>query len=490
MASLPVDVMVLVGQSNAVVASQPYLSENINGITYVNKSLFALACIEAGIDLGLGSAGIQPVAYDGSDYGKGYSQGTMFAGTSFLPQSYGNTNPTWYTFNNSNDLTQGVTYAYLEVLFAQYMTYVAVPNLTNNGYSVRNVALLSMHNESDVSNGNMSTDAGISDWQQGKFAQRQDVANSFGVSASKVRMSFLWVPFNQPIGGGSAQSQQSSNQPGWQSGGFEDASYTSLNWGIEMYRLHIAEQSLINNPNDVMSLAGNFGDASMTGDGGGGYNTQPFNPNSSGSAGSVVNGGYHFLLPNPLVFPNAKNNDFQAPGPQANFITRLAHHIANVFAGDAQPGSPVSANGGHMDVGPTAVSATLVADGTRKNVIVSFTMDNLAPSFMQLGSYAGLGTGWTVQSGGSYNQDYAVSAKIINNYQIQLGFANPIPSGLPLFYEGIGDGNIAFADNYNHIMFPSSNPGWTKWNGQGAAIYDSQGMPILVSPIGISINGS
>ena len=201
-----------------------------------------------------------------------------------------------------------------------------------------------------------------------------------------------------------------------------------------------------------------------------------------GAGGTTgVNGDQHYL-----IYTNGATNDFQSGSSQADYVTRLANSISNMLASDAKPGSIVVANGGHMDAGPGAQSAVLLNDGTQEHVVVTFGMDGTAPSFSSLSNLASLGAGWTVGTAVS-NPDYSIGAQIISSNQIELTFAAPVPSGNNLYYEGIGDGHITFIDYWDHAGNPGASPGYTEWNGEGAAIYDSKGMPIQVSAFGLGI---
>lgn len=460
---LPVDVVVMVGQSNAQIAVSQSFYETINGSNYWG-TLLELSCVEAGLNLGIT---VMPVGKAGDQNTS--ASGTTFAGTPLLNHSQNYNGPTWYTYNNIQDDSQGVTYGILEVYFAQYMDSWVKNNLTQKSLHANRVALLSMHNEKDEFDSYQNDTYGRQDWMQAKRLQRQDVANSFGLPTSSVPLTFWWVPYNLSIQGGADQATAYKNAANEQSGGANAIGYTP-----EQYNLHASMQAVIGNPQENMFWAGNFGDASMRGDG------------STGTTG--VNGDQHYL-----TSTADGPSDFQPGGVSASFVKRLANHISNLFAADAQPGSLV-ANQGHMDRGPTAASAALVPDGTKTHVVVSFNMDSLAPNFSSLGS----GIGWSINNPGTIDRppapqafNYAVGANAVSGTtnQIELTFANPIISGLRIYYEGLGDGHIAYTDYYDSYTKPY-NPGYTEANGQGSAVYDSQGMPILVSPFGLVISGS
>lgn len=487
-----INLLVLTGQSNAALVGSPEtlnstgtlvpvetLTDTIDGATWTGTAL-QLACVEAGYELGLGPGGIVPVFNVGTLSDDTVTEnGSAFGGTSLIPNP-NDSNPSWYDFVDGNS-EDGITPGTLEDSMNAYLQGID-SWLTLNGYVVNQVAAINMQNESDESNPNVVTEAGLTDWEDAVLARRADIAADFGQSASNVPMALFWVPYNDSIGGGAAQSEESGNTYGYQSGGENWLQANTYSTYGATYNLHAAEEALVGTV-DNMTWAGNYGDASM-----------------AGGSDTYVNGDGHFVLDSfvgTITVQGTEDgngdsvpSDFTAGGTQADFITRLANSIANMFQSQAQPGSQFADDGDHADMGPIAQSASFVGGN---DVLITFSMDPTpgAGGFDTLGGLASLGSGWTLNNGSDPAQvdNFATSATIVDDDQIMVTFSNPVNTSDLLFYEGIGDGHITFIDYWDHILNPSENPGYTEWNGQGAAIYDSLGVPIQVSAFGLSLDG-
>ncbi len=482
---LAIDLVIVTGQSNAGIAVTNEITESINGVD-ITGSVFALSALKASQNLGLGNGGVLVLASSPENY---TSEGSIYGDTALLPGST-SSNPTWYAYVN-NKPSQGVVASNLENLFAQWCRDNAA-NFVNAGIAIKHIDIVSMHNENDDTNlgiGNSQTN--LTDWEIAKLDQMADVASAFHMPAGSVTMSFVWVPSNYATAGGGQISVQFGNDANTQSGGQNEyiEPYTSY-YAYAQYNLQAAQWAMAGDPTHThMYIAGQYGDASMRGDG------------NSGDSGTY--GNLHFYLPatcssQPFCAgtPADTPNDFQPGGQAASFVTRLSNHISNIFAADAVTGSVVARNGYHMDSGPVATGAALVNDGTREHIIVTFAMDPLAPTFGPLdGATKGhgdgnLGAGWSVASQGAPNQIYATQATVIQPNEVELTLSSPVPNSSNdlLYYMGIWDGHIVYTDYYDHIVSPGTNPGYTEANGEKDAVYDSLGMPILVSALGIKIS--
>ena len=167
--------------------------------------------------------------------------------------------------------------------FAQWCR-ASYANLTGSGTVINHIALISMHDETDESNKSFENQTVLTDWEIAKYAQRNDVSNAFYKNSSSVPMSFFWVPGNISTPGGIGQNVQYGNAYNTESGGYNlyNSAYIPY-FGYVEYNLHFAQYALASNPQDVMYIAGNYGDASMRGNG------------LSGDSGT--NGNIHYYLP-------------------------------------------------------------------------------------------------------------------------------------------------------------------------------------------------
>ena len=153
---------------------------------------------------------------------------------------------------------------------------------------------------------------------------------------------------------------------------------------------------------------------------------------------------------------------------------RLAPSLANQLWQYAEPGSPAARAHGTLPArGPQAVTATLIAP-TR--IDVALTTANLKT----LSAPAAHGAGWTIASGTQATQPTTVT---IRGRILSLTFNQPLPPGAPLrvFY-GWETGRIYLTKQPPQ----ASNPA-VETPGQGAAVYDSNGLPIWAPPGGLAV---
>lgn len=518
---IPIDIVVLQGQSNAQLIGHAPLREDIFGSPQIG-SVLQLACQKASIALGLDPSHILGV----SQVGFVNYYGSVFAGTSTLPSSYFGDGSSWFNYVDNNDQSKGITTGNYDSRFQTYVSYVA-NTLTSQGYIFNQVAIIEAHNESDEGvKAVADNNPGLNNWINGRVADLSNVANAFGKDYNSVSLMFWWVPYNLPYDGTDAvqaSASGNSNKPNTQSGAVQTFYHLDkdIALGATAYQLHYAEQLLVaNNPN--ISFAGNFSDVSMRGLGPRAYDSPNsslyFSPNayndtkSDGSTqyDTVVNGDQHYWLERdqdpsniyaaqpclPGTSCSSPGNDFQPGNGVASFVTRLANRIENLFSSEARSGSDYLVNqGGHADEGPIARSA-IKNDDT--HVTVTFKMDPNAPALQsQLSLLASYGAGWVISNGYDAADSiiYAVQAQIVGSYpnnQVMLTFSNTITPGLKLFHDGIGDGQVTLIDYYDHVTYDEgmgpNSPGFTKWDGRGSSIYDSAGMPITVSAFGLSID--
>lgn len=276
------------------------------------------------------------------------------------------------------------------------------------------VVVIDAQNENDELNPNVVTQAGLTDWEDAVLARRTDIATDLGQSPSSVPMALLWVPSNQQIEGGAAQSEETGNAYGYQSGGEEwlqDNGFTNSQGTFgpmpgATYNLHAAEQALEDGSADNIISAGNYGDSSMAAFGLDANNNPIY-----------VNGNQHFLVYGTEdANGNSVPSDFMAGGTQANFITRLADSIVTML-------------GGTVDMGPIAQSASFVGDN---DVLVTFNMGSGTDSFDALSGLASLASGWTLNNSGDPAQidNFATSASIVDDNQILISFSNSINTSI------------------------------------------------------------
>ncbi|CAH2605544.1 conserved protein of unknown function (plasmid) [Rhodovastum atsumiense] len=153
-------------------------------------------------------------------------------------------------------------------------------------------------------------------------------------------------------------------------------------------------------------------------------------------------------------------------------VDRLARSIADTFADQARPGSPVALAGGHIDaLGPEARRAMPVP-GNADQILVEVVHD-AATGFDPLSGAASEGTGWSIRSADTSMP--ASAAKIVDPSHILLTFPEPVPSGANLYY----------AWGYGRLVPTGAPPQWT--SGHGNAIYDNNGLPIWTPASGIPI---
>ncbi len=154
---------------------------------------------------------------------------------------------------------------------------------------------------------------------------------------------------------------------------------------------------------------------------------------------------------------------------QSQAIGRLARSIADLSAPFAEPGSPV-AGGPLDDAGPAVASATNVP-GQPDQVDVRLALAPGSDALQALSEAAAMGAGWSARHGGTTLA--ATSAELLpGGTTLRLTFAASVPTdgSMELFY-GAGSGRIAVGGG----------------PGQGAAVYDDQGLPLQGTPEGVSI---
>lgn len=474
------DLVVLTGQSNAgVIGTDPLITIQLGTMTYSYTAL-DIACAQAESELGLSGSGtmVEAVCESGTLAGETVTdaQGTVFGNSSLIPNPTDGT-PSWFNFVNG-DVTQGITQGTLEDDMNAYLQNQYAETFNQNDTIVNKVVVIDAQNENDELNPNVVTQAGLTDWEDAVLVRRADIATDLHQSPSAVPMALLWVPSNQQIAGGAAQSEESGNAYGYQSGGEEylqdngfpnpEGPGTIAPMPGATYNLHAAEQALEAGTVDEIFSAGNYGDASMAG-----YGT--ISVDGTQEPG-YINGNLHFLL-NGTDDGNGSLvlSDFMPGGTQADIVDRLTNSIINLLGGTA-------------DTGPLAQWATVSGDN---EITVAFSMYAGANTFDTLSGLASLASGWTLNNSSNPAQidNFATSAEVVNGNSVDIFFSDSINTSDLLFYEGLGDGHITFIDYWDHILDPDENMGYTEWNGQGAAIYDSNGIPIQVSAFGLQLNG-
>jgi hypothetical protein len=154
-------------------------------------------------------------------------------------------------------------------------------------------------------------------------------------------------------------------------------------------------------------------------------------------------------------------------GDAAQTVARAARAIAEAFAAQAKPGSPVASAGGRLaDEGPQVTAAQKVAWNQLR---VDVTHDQ-ASSFRTLDADAARGVGWSVR-GSSVVEGRG--AQVVDGDTLLLTFSGEVPTDGRLHY-GFGYGRLAGQGG----------------EGRGNAVYDNQGLPIWVRADGLTISGS
>jgi Ca2+-binding RTX toxin-like protein len=163
---------------------------------------------------------------------------------------------------------------------------------------------------------------------------------------------------------------------------------------------------------------------------------------------------------------------------QSELVVRLADSIAKQFVAYAQPGSVIATAGANFDsTGPQAVAAQVFSTN---QLLVTVNIPGGGGSLQPLSSAAAQGAGWQiVQPNGTIV--YADGARIIDG-RLLLTFNGSIPvSGGGSLYYGYGPGRIYVETSKPALGAPEGA-------GQGAAIYDSTGLPIWASPTGVALS--
>jgi hypothetical protein len=149
----------------------------------------------------------------------------------------------------------------------------------------------------------------------------------------------------------------------------------------------------------------------------------------------------------------------------ARLAQRLAPAIANQLWRYATPGAPAAlAHGALPATGPSATAATRL---DARHLRVAVVLDSPQATLQKLSPAAAQGAGWFAVAG--YTAVVAAAATL-SDTALSLAFAQDLPPGARLYY-GWGTGRIAL-------------PGQP---GEGAAIYDRNGLPMFAPADGIPI---
>ncbi len=163
----------------------------------------------------------------------------------------------------------------------------------------------------------------------------------------------------------------------------------------------------------------------------------------------------------------------------AQLVARMAASLATHLAGYAQPGSP-AALGAIAVTGPRAIAARVV---TPHSITVQLRTSTTAADLRGLSAPASVGAGWSVVDG--CTQVFASTATALPGHQIRLGFAKTLPTS--------PDARLFYAYGVGRIIAQTSKAiaGVTvEGPGQGAAIYDSAGLPLSADAYGLGFGAA
>jgi hypothetical protein len=436
--------IVMIGQSNA---------SNFTGNGY-------LTLLAQDIEKYLGFNGTTQVvnviaAPGGADSGSNNfssAPGTEFGGTALTTD--------WLTPNNGNEANGFTAGTNIDGQYSDMnavLTYLAQAETSNPSLSSQPVAILDLHNESDAENPYLNT----SIWLDALNFEASSIRAVLGQSAANTPYAFVnAITFPEEAIAPASQAQVDENEQ-------------SIRLGME---------SLSSNASFNAFIAAQISDVDQdweaTGDGGWHLS----------SASTIVNGVTVGAQFDPQTGDNYDDYTLEQ---------RLALSLADEFASSALPGSAVYslANTGTLfdDTGPLVTGAATVAGHANELLLTVEQFDATIGFNTTLSADAANGVGWSIRTSatGSNSQlvATATSASIINSNEVLLTFNTIVPSassGDELFYAWGGE-RIAQAPTAS-----STTDGYngTTYNGENAAIYDSNGEPIYTNAAGVLIGSS
>jgi autotransporter passenger strand-loop-strand repeat protein len=379
--------------------------------------------------------------------------GTQFGGTALTTD--------WLNPDNGNEaagFTAGANQDGQYSLMNAVLTYLAQTVASDPSLAMQPTVILDLHNESDAENPFLNT----SIWLDALNLEASSIRAVLGQNAANVPYAFVnAIPFPEEPFAPASQAQVDENEQAIRLG-MESLSSTPAFNGF------IAAQI-----NDVDQNYQALGDGAWH--------------LTSGS--TVVNGvtlGAEY---------NPQNNDLY---DDYVLEQRLALSLADEFSASALAGSPVAAqvaNTGSLydDTGPLVTGAATVA-GSPGELLLTVKQFDAATGFnTSLSTDAQNGVGWSIRTSATGANSRlvatATSATIINATEVLLTFNTAVPassSGDELFY-GWGGERIAPAATLN-----TTTDGYngTTYNGENAAIYDSNGEPIYTNAAGVLIGST
>ena len=162
---------------------------------------------------------------------------------------------------------------------------------------------------------------------------------------------------------------------------------------------------------------------------------------------------------------------------EAIVSSRMADSVGQELDSLAQPGSPLATSMGSADlIGPYGWHAQSVT-GHPDMVLVHF--QNSPGQSLTPGSSPGYG--WSAHAGDASVS--AVSATVMDAGDILITMSGDVPQGSRIYY-GYGEGRISPSSSYNPATGVVNAP------GEGQAVYDTAGMPAVLPPDGLQIDGT